>query len=130
MKDLHSVLLFVEDLEASVAFYRDRLEFTVDYIAPGQIALIRFGAGQVILHPAKEMEGDFLPPFGSRGRGVIVNFSTDEVDAYYARLSGREVNLTRPLRDQIWGDRDFYLLDPDGYSLCFAQKIVSNSSKW
>jgi uncharacterized glyoxalase superfamily protein PhnB len=39
----------------------------------------------------------------------------------YKELAGRGAPITRPLAQQPWGARDFYVEDPDGYVLCFSE---------
>jgi uncharacterized glyoxalase superfamily protein PhnB len=50
---------------------------------------------------------------------VIVN----DVDAFHAQLTGR-ARIVMGLTDQFYGMREFAILDPDGYLITFAQRIV------
>ncbi|HHE31630.1 MAG TPA: glyoxalase [Chlorobaculum parvum] len=56
-----------------------------------------------------------MPVFG--GEGVMLNFSVDDVDAEYARLTGAGLQTAMPLEDHPWGDRGFSVIDPIGNSV-------------
>lgn len=49
--------------------------------------------------------------------GLIYNFSVDDVDAEYERLTSSGLTPIMPLEDHPWGDRGFAILDPNGISL-------------
>lgn len=55
-----------------------------------------------------------MPEFG--GKGIMLNFKVDDVDAEYARLVGAELQAAMPLEDHPWGDRGFSVIDPIGNS--------------
>jgi uncharacterized glyoxalase superfamily protein PhnB len=49
--------------------------------------------------------------------GLMYNFSVDDVDAEYARLTAAGLKPIMPLEDHPWGDRGFAILDPNGVTL-------------
>jgi uncharacterized glyoxalase superfamily protein PhnB len=49
--------------------------------------------------------------------GLIYNFSVDDVDAEYGRLTAAELVPVMPLDDHPWGDRGFAVVDPNGVTL-------------
>jgi len=120
---LFRIILEVSDLDAAVRFYSALLE------APGRrVSQERhyFECGPVILAIMSPEER------GRRARPVPqpVYLATSDLDALHARA--RELNclsvemvhdasageiVTRP-----WGERSFYVVDPDGNGLCFVDE--------
>ena len=117
--------LFVDDVEASVAFYTGVLGFEVtrrgvDYVSLRR-GLVVLGLGPV----AKLPETGDGPGFsrqrlaGDRGAGVEIVLELDrlsEVTALHERCRRRGV-VAEALQLRPWGLHDFRLADPDGYYL-------------
>ena len=51
---------------------------------------------------------------GSANDRVLIELEVADVDAEYARLRGLQVDVIQELRTQPWGQRTFYVRDPDG----------------
>ncbi len=58
-----------------------------------------------------------------KGRGMYLYIHVDNVDAKYTELIQNRVKPYSEPRDWDWGNREFIVKDPDGYKLCFWQKI-------
>ncbi|NTV48523.1 MAG: glyoxalase [Geobacteraceae bacterium] len=56
-----------------------------------------------------------LPEFN--GKGIMLNFQVDDVDAEYARLMEAGLQTAMPLENHPWGDRGFSVTDPAGNSV-------------
>jgi uncharacterized glyoxalase superfamily protein PhnB len=79
------------------------------------VAGFGFGGGYLVSH------SDDRPAETRRyGGGMHVAVKVGDVNAEHARLRELGVDAS-PLRDQPWGERNFYFDDPDGYSWCFGQ---------
>ena len=105
-------LLFLEvnNLEESVQFYHDTLEFTLESAEPNAeppIASLRSGSLRLTL--VQQIETML-----KRGRGVHFVLGVNDVDLFYAKLMARNVEVTEP-RDEGWGGRFVSVQDPDGY---------------
>lgn len=121
--------LIVDDIERSVAYYRDVLGFDVPVVMPGPDgkpvhAEVRHGAAHIMLESTQWMPPDQV---GLR-RGVGVNLFTYvddgvDIDAYYERVRAAGATVTMEIADQFWGDRLFAVADPDGYVLSFARTV-------
>ena len=112
------ILLYVTDLERSVAFYRDRLDFTfVEYHGP-TVALMMFGDAPLILHYLEDKDFHAVK---NKGQGVLIGYHLDNVDDFFDLLKARGAPVKDPPKDEPWGDRDFFLHDPDGYEVWFSQ---------
>ena len=117
--------LFVADVDASVAFYRDVLGFAVEREEPGYVAMrlgdVRFAICQ---------ESD-LPPghhFGpealgrQKGVGIEVVIEVDDIQESHQRVVESGYPLSKSLTVQPWGLTDFRVVDPDGYYVRVTSK--------
>jgi uncharacterized glyoxalase superfamily protein PhnB len=115
-------LLFVQDIERSVAFYRNGLGFEVcaRWAPDGKLAWCRIqrDASAVMLQQASEEDG----PAEGRGRGTGFFFICDDVDALYSELSARGVQVGPP-QVAFYGMKQIFMADPDGYELCFETPV-------
>lgn len=128
---IHLIVLAVEDLDRSLAFYRQGLglesqgvvgtEFEGDDTRPnGSIALFRLSGGVVLsLFPRTELAKDAGIPFApgksgefSLGHAVESRALVDEVMAT-AEAAGATVT-DRP-HERPWGVYSGYFQDPDGH---------------
>jgi len=111
-------LLFVQDIESSMGFYRDRLGFEVDgkWEPEGKLAWCRLqrDGSAVMLQQACDEDG----PAEGRGRGICFFFICDDAGAIHTELSGRGVHLAPP-QVAFYGMKQVFVKDPDGYELCF-----------
>ncbi len=112
-------LLAVDDLEASMAFYRDMLGFRLvgQADADGTVFWCRLERdGASIMLQAAELEDD--GPASGRGRGVSLYFVCDDVDALHQELSSRGLRLDEP-HIAYYAMKQLFVPDPNGYVVCF-----------
>jgi uncharacterized glyoxalase superfamily protein PhnB len=57
------------------------------------------------------------------GRPVEIYAYVADVDAFHAEVTARGVAPVEPLTTQWWGDRNFAVRDPYGYTLWFCQAV-------
>ena len=110
-------LLFLEvnNLEESLAFYTEQLDFesaTRDLDSDPPMATLRAGDLRITL-------AQHLETMLRRGRGVHLFMGVEDVDAYYKMLKDRGV-IVAPPTDEGWGGRFITLEDPDKYRLFFV----------
>jgi uncharacterized glyoxalase superfamily protein PhnB len=117
-----SASLTVNDLAASVAWYRDVLGFAVEreFERTGVPFAVRLRAGSVALLVTQD--NGAKGPDRVKGEGLSLRFTTTQhVDDLAARVKARGVTLDSEPAD-VWGARAFRLRDPDGFRLVISSE--------
>lgn len=112
---LELLLLEVNSLEESLAFYHEQLGLDIESNNPEAeppIATLRAGGLRITL--VQQLETMLR-----RGRGVHFFLTTTDVDAFHAQLKERGLELAPPT-DEGWGGRFITTEDPDKYRLFFV----------
>jgi catechol 2,3-dioxygenase-like lactoylglutathione lyase family enzyme len=121
----------VNDLDESLAFYRDALGLEVrNDVASGGFRWVTLGIAaqpglEIVLsepHAGRpQADGDALQELLTKGVLPMIVFRTDDLDATFekVRTSGAEV-LQEPI-DQPWGPRDCAFRDPSGNMVRISQ---------
>ncbi len=107
---IHHVLLTVGDLPRSIHFYRDVLGLRLEYES-GSFAMLQAGSAGVALstHP-----WDFEKAGEPKGVGMIPHLTTDDMQAFAARLTAHGIPwLRQPVRESF--GIEAFVADPDGY---------------
>jgi uncharacterized glyoxalase superfamily protein PhnB len=108
----------VNDLQKSLAWYRDVLGFALDerWEQDGKLMGVSLRAGSVTFMIAQD---DWKKGRDRRkGEGFrLYCGTTQDVDAMAKRIEARGGKLDHPPTDQPWGTRDFGLTDPDGFKI-------------
>lgn len=121
----------VNDVDESIAFYRDALGLEVQNdVGSGGHRWVTLGSqdqpglGIVLSVPhagRSQADGDALQELLTKGVLPLLVFRSDDVDAAFerARATGAEV-LQEPI-DQQWGPRDCAFRDPSGNTVRISQ---------
>lgn len=108
----------VNDLEKSLAWYRDVLGFVVEerWEQGGQLMGVSLLAGSVSFMIGQD---DWKKGRNrKKGEGFRLFCTTAQnVDVLAKKIVARGGKLDQEPRDQPWGTRDFALTDPDGFKL-------------
>lgn len=109
----------VDDLDAAVSYYRDKLGFRLEFTYESFYASVsRDGLSIHLKHAPKVAEDR------------VHRRENEHLDAYVAvkgvrelheELQARGARITKPIGDRPWGFVDFYVEDADGYILCFSE---------
>jgi lactoylglutathione lyase len=124
---LGHVILYVSDLAASVAFYRDVAGLEHRFTDAGY-AEFGTGATRFALYEQRRAEwltGHPVRP-GPAGEIVLV---VEDVDAVAAGLRARGIRLLAEPADRPWGHRTLHVADPDGFVVEFAQEVPRARSR-
>jgi len=117
--------LDVSDFERSLKFYIDVLGCKILYDRPEEhFAMLELEGSHLMLEKAtgtgrRFSTADMEYPYG---RGINLQIQVSNVDFIYQRCLDNDCNITIPIED-IWyradkcelGNRQFVVLDPDGY---------------
>ena len=113
----HDYVLAVPDLARSSAFYREALGFAVQDLAPGWMLYERDGC--------RIMAGecpDAIAPRDLGDHSYFAYLAVDDVDGYHARAVAAGATITKPLRDEPWGMREFGLRTADGHRIMIGSE--------
>jgi len=112
----------VNDIGRSVAWYRDVLGFVAadEWRREGKLlgATVKAGAVELFLGQDDWKKGRDR----RKGEGFRIYCSTaQDVDAVAARIKAAGGVLTHEPRDEPWGERDFGIVDPDGFKITISK---------
>jgi catechol 2,3-dioxygenase-like lactoylglutathione lyase family enzyme len=124
-KGLGALTLFVEDLPAVTAFYRDVLE--LDVVFEDDVSVV-FGLGEAVLNVlAVSASPDLVAPAPVAAVGgavqMMLSLWVQDVDSACAQLTQRGVTLLNGPVDRPWGKRTAAFLDPAGTAWELAADI-------
>ncbi len=130
--------LCCSNIKASLYFYTEILGFSIQYQREedGFAMLERQGSrimlDEIDINSASAnkdawIAGPLETPFG---RGINLQIKTDNVDELYQRVLHAEAKIFLPMEEKYYrandielGNRQFIVLDPDGYMLRFFQDL-------
>ncbi|PZD79423.1 VOC family protein [Mesonia sp. K7] len=110
--------IITEKLEETKKFYTETLGFGVSFEnefylllhTPDHSSEISFLKPN---HPSQK--SIFQPAF--QGKGVYITIEVENVDEIYNELHKKGVPMVVELRDEVWGDRHFAIVDPNGIGI-------------
>ena len=116
--------LFVEDIQLSIAFYRDVMDFEVTRAEPADnptFASLKRGDSGLMLSPYGEsfdgwkMVGEARERRGTGGAISLYIECLEPLEAEYARAQAAGATIIDPLAARPWGQTEFTMADPDGF---------------
>lgn len=116
---ISAVVLFVQDFQTALTFYRDTIGLEVVQLEPDFAAFKMHEQNFAInqLSAASEMVkvpvDGFEPQTGKTDR-VLLCTRVENVDVAYETLKAKGVEFTLPPTDQYWGLRTAFFKDPEG----------------
>ena len=120
--------LSVSDVEKSLEFYTNILGFKVEY-SRERFVFLSFEGSQIMINEINPVweTGDLKKPFG---RGINFQIEVKDIEPIIKSLRTNNYPLFRDIKEnwyqkanQLLGNREFLVQDPDGYLLRFAQYI-------
>jgi catechol 2,3-dioxygenase-like lactoylglutathione lyase family enzyme len=118
--EVTAIMLGVQDLNRSKAFYADGLGCAIDKDYPTFVSFeLGAGSSAVALYPWEAAAQDAgVPSEGSGFRGVSFHFivgSNDQVDEVMNKALGAGGDVVKKAEASPWGGYFGYFSDPDGY---------------
>jgi catechol 2,3-dioxygenase-like lactoylglutathione lyase family enzyme len=120
--------LSTADFEKSLSFYTAVLGFHIEYQRP-QFAFLSYQGNQIMLQQLSDewKTGELAYPFG---RGINFQMLVDDIETLLTRLHAHGYQAMVAPEDHWYrkdtmlvGQREFLLMDIDGYLLRFAQPL-------
>jgi catechol 2,3-dioxygenase-like lactoylglutathione lyase family enzyme len=117
--------LMVPDVDEATGFY-EKLGFTRVVRVPAEgdhadFAILLGDAVELMLQSRESIRTD-LPPVvkAPYGGGCILYLEVDDILGLHASLAD-QVEVIVPMRETFYGSTEFYITDPNGYTVGFAQ---------
>lgn len=124
----------VEDLEETIQFYQEKLDFKLDWVGdPPRFAMLS-RAGVTLMFRALAKPEQVRPnrgPFIQAGWDSSAKQAWDayiwveDVEQLYQQCVERKLSIIRELETTDYGNRDFDIEDINGYILGFGQTITA-----
>lgn len=113
----------VDDLQKSLAFYRDVLGFTVRdrWEQGGTLMGVEMGAGTVVFMLGQDDWKKGRDRVKGEGFRLYCD-TTQDVDRLAERIKARGGVLAQEPRDEEWGARALTVDDPDGFKITIAKQ--------
>jgi catechol 2,3-dioxygenase-like lactoylglutathione lyase family enzyme len=128
--DVGAVILFVDDVQRSKAFYQDVVGLGVQIEDDDSVGFKIEGLAFIVLQVDRaraQLQGEATATPSSGATAFLTSF-VDEVDTLHAELARRGVDFFQEPTDQPWGMRTAYFKDPDGHVWELAQHIGGSDS--
>jgi NAD(P)-dependent dehydrogenase (short-subunit alcohol dehydrogenase family)/catechol 2,3-dioxygenase-like lactoylglutathione lyase family enzyme len=118
-------ILFVRDVTASAAFFRDKLGFEIDFLWPAQptpfYGAVSRGEARLLLRFVHRTS--FFPQLAAQEESLILA-SVQVADAQgllqlFEEFKGKGVDIPQTPTQHPWGGTDFHVRDPDGNVISF-----------
>lgn len=114
-------ILFVRDVAAAAAFYRDKLGFAVDFLHGSPPFYGSVSRGATCLHLRFVGAPNFAALAATEESLILATIEVDDVEALFDEYARNGVDIPQALIEQVWGGKDFHVRDPDGNVISFVQ---------
>lgn len=124
LSGISHVIVMVSDMAKSIDFYKNTIGFELKFhsdnwteFAMGSVSLALHGGGT-------KRDKNQTEPHESKAGTASINFDVKNVESTYQELSSRGVKFTLPpTARQNEGIMLAVAQDPDGFEICFAQRL-------
>lgn len=121
MASIHRAIpqILVDNLDDALTYYQERLGFTCDFVYDTFYASISRDGAVIHLKLPPKVEGG---PERFRSDEQLAAFlPVSDAQGLHDEFVGRGARITKSLELRPWGQRDFYVEDPEGHVLCFSE---------
>jgi uncharacterized glyoxalase superfamily protein PhnB len=113
-------ILLVRDVEASAAFFQEKLGFAIDFLHGSPSFYGAVSRGAVRLH-LRFVHHPFFAQAAAQEKSLIVaSIEVSNVQGLFEEFKTRGVEFAQRLRKQPWGGTEFQVRDPDGNVISFV----------
>jgi uncharacterized glyoxalase superfamily protein PhnB len=114
-------ILFVRDVAAAAAFYRDMLGFDIDFLHGDPPFYGSISRGFLCLHLRHVGQPNFAELAARETSLILLTIELENVALLFDDYQARGVDIAQPLMKQPWGGTDFHVRDPDGNVISFVE---------
>ncbi len=112
-------VLAVQDLQASIAFYRDVLGFTVHEIGDEGWRLFERDGCRIMAGHCP----DSVPARDLGDHSYFAYLVVDNADRYHEEFTAKGVEIIKAPKDEPWGMREFGLRTNDGHRIMMGHDL-------
>jgi catechol 2,3-dioxygenase-like lactoylglutathione lyase family enzyme len=109
----------VDDLDRAIAYYVDKLGFTLDFKYQSFYASVSRDGFAIHLKCAPKAAAE--REHRKQNEHLDAYVSVEGVRGLFSEFDKRGARLLKPLTEEPWSCVDFYAEDADGYILCFSE---------
>ena len=113
-------ILFVRDVSASAAFFRDKLGFEIDFLYGEPPFYGAVSRGAACLHLRFVHQPNFAELAAREVSLILATVEVSDVQGLFDELGQRGVEFAQAPTKQHWGGTDFHVRDPDGNVISFV----------
>ena len=113
-------ILFVRDVPASAAFFRNKLGFAIDFLHGEPPFYGSVSRGKARLHLRFVHEPNFAKLAAREVSLILATIEVSDVQALFEEFRGRGVEFAQTPTRQEWGGTDFHVRDPNGNVISFV----------
>jgi len=116
------LVVYVSDMQRSIAFYRDILDLPMKFTSPGWTEF-DIGTITLALHMTGPAGGNAPSDQGRPPAGIAhLGFVVDDIQAAYELLTARDAHFSMPPQKQPTGRVVAVLHDPDGFGITLQER--------
>lgn len=113
-------VLAVQNLEASIQFYTQKMGFKILFQFPGWCYLGRDAfvvmLGECADEPAASELGD---------HSYMAYILVEDIESLFAEYQEKSVKIRKLLRTEDWGMKEFSVQTPDGHRIMFGATVIN-----
>lgn len=113
-------ILFVRDVPASAAFFRDKLGFEIDFLYGEPPFYGAVSRDEVCIHLRCIRQPNFAELAAREVSLILATIEVSDVYALFKEFEGRGAEFPQTPTQQAWGGTDFHVRDPDGNVISFV----------
>lgn len=113
-------ILFVRDVPASAAFFRDKLGFAIDFLHGAPPFYGSVSRGAACLHLRCVHRPNFTELAAREVSLILATVEVSDVHRLFEEFDRRGVAFAQTPTRQPWGGTDFQVRDPDGNVISFV----------
>lgn len=111
----------VDDLDRATSYYCEKLGFELDFEYDGFYASVKRDGFAIHLKEAPKVAADREHRMRNEHLDAYIAVSNNR--SLFSELNLRGAHLILSLEERPWGCLEFYVQDPDGYIICFSERV-------